>query len=63
MSSPEGVGRVKAKHVQTLARRRDFLIAADAQGRANDWERAELGALRVAVAELQDILDREQARV
>lgn len=57
MGSPEGIGRVKRKHIETLSRRCNFLTAEDAVGRANTWERAELGALRVAIAELRDILD------
>ncbi len=58
--SPEAIGPVKPKHLRTLERRMNYLIAETAQYNPDDpdpgysWDMAEIAALRVVLAELKE---------
>ena len=45
----------RALAIKQLERRRNFLIAEDAQGRANNWEKAEISALGIAIGDMKDL--------
>lgn len=55
--SPEAVGRIKDKHVRVLERRLHHLQGMRAIGRTNSYDDAEIASLRVAVAELNELLE------
>jgi hypothetical protein len=48
------VPRLRSSHLRTLERRRNYLDAEKAQGRANSYELAELSALSAVLAEIQE---------
>lgn len=56
MPSPEAIGRVKWKHVRVLERRLRHLEGMYAIGRTNDFDHAEIAALRTSVAALNELL-------
>lgn len=57
MTSPEAIKNVKGKHIRTLERRYHHLLGMKAIDCANDWDLAEIAALRVAIAELHDLVE------
>lgn len=56
MTSPEAIKNVKGKHIRTLERRLHHLEGMRAIGATNSWDHAEIWALRIAVAELSELL-------
>jgi hypothetical protein len=52
--------RIKGKHLIVLNRRLGFLEGLDAHGETNAYDRAEMAALRVAVAELTELFNCRQ---
>lgn len=60
MPSPEAIARVQIKHIRVLERRCRYLLGMHAIDETNDFDKAEIGALLVAIAELNEVY---QARV
>lgn len=68
--NPEAPRPITRRHIATLERRRNFLLAQESQWSPADetahrglsWIRAERRALDSALAELHDLLDHREAR-
>lgn len=56
-ASPEAIRHIKGKHVRVLEHRLHHLEGMRAIGQTNDWRDAEIAALRVAIAELNELLE------
>lgn len=50
----------KSRHLASLTRRYNFLVACEATDSANSYDKAERAALEAALPELTDILERRK---
>lgn len=59
--SPESIPPVHPKHIRVLENRLNHLLGRAARGNANSFHKAEIGALLVAIAELNEVLEKRVA--
>lgn len=56
MRNPEAIPPVRSKHIRTLEKRQNYLIARRSTDRANSYERAELAALLAVLAAVKEFV-------